>query len=138
MPQQAEIEDLKEETRRNIGSVKNHCPFNCSAEKLDEHGYCEHLVGFTNEERVGAPVDQLTVAPQTGMAMVNGRHARKEMVKFLGEEVPLPPPSKEIVLKDDVLVNPEEIQMVNGVRSVAKKWVSSRVYRKKADLKKAS
>ena len=59
-------------------------------------------------------------------------------MKFLGEEVPLPPPSKEIVLKDDVLVNPEEIQMVNGVRSVAKKWVSSRVYRKKADLKKAS
>lgn len=30
------------------GEKVNACPFGCEAEDLDEMGYCDHLVGFTN------------------------------------------------------------------------------------------
>ena len=30
------------------GDVVNFCPFGCGSHELDNHGYCAHLVGFTN------------------------------------------------------------------------------------------
>ena len=144
-----DIADLKEEIRKNIGAVKNHCPYGCTADVLDEHGYCHHLVGFTNAGMngtklpIGAPVEPITVNPLTEMTMVNGRHKRK-LKDYKGkgaerEEIAVIPPSTEVVQAGDKLVNPEEIQLVNGVRNVAKMWVSSRVYRlKKSETKLAS
>lgn len=137
-----DIEDQREEIRKNIGAVKNHCPFGCPNESLDEHGYCEHLVGFTNGSKVGDPVENILRSPITEMTIVNGLHKRKpKVVRGKGddrEEFVLPPPSKEVVLKGDTLVNPEEIQLVNGTRNLAKMWVSSRVYRKREAAKQAS
>ncbi len=138
-----ELADLKEEIRKNIGNVKNYCPFDCPVEKLDEHGYCEHLVGFTNGCKIGDPVDVVTVNPMTDMCMVNGRHKRKPKT-FRGkgvdrEEFNVAPPSTEVVQKGDKLINPEESQFVNGVTYIAKMWVSSRVYRlRPVEQKKAS
>lgn len=138
-----DIADLKEEIRKNMGAIKNHCPFGCSMEQLDEHGYCQHLIGFTNGSKVGDPVDTVTVNPMTEMCQVNGRHNRKPKA-FRGkgeerEEFSVIQPSTEVVQRGDQLVNPEEIQLANGIRNVAKMWVSSRVYRqRKAELKQAS
>ncbi len=124
------IEDLKEEIRRNIGAVRNYCPFECSMGMLDEYGYCEHLIGFTNGDGPGAVLEPIVQNPITELAMVNGRHARKSTVI---------PPSNEVVQKGDKLINPEEVQLVNGVQNICKKWVSSRVYReKKTELKKSA
>jgi|SRR6516162_5469576 hypothetical protein len=30
------------------GEKPNACPFGCPDDQLDEHGYCRHLIGFTN------------------------------------------------------------------------------------------
>lgn len=36
--------------------VVNACPFGCLDEQLDEHGYCCHLVGFTNDKKKMEPM----------------------------------------------------------------------------------
>jgi hypothetical protein len=36
--------------------VVNACPFGCLDENLDEHGYCCHLVGFTNDKKLMEPM----------------------------------------------------------------------------------
>jgi hypothetical protein len=129
-----DLADLKEEVRKNIGAVKNHCPFGCPDSEMDEHGYCKHLVGFTNGSKVGDPLEVITVNPITEMCMVNGRHARKEKT-YRGkgadrETFDVMPACREVVQKGDKLVNPEEVQTLDGgIRNVAKMWVSSRVYR---------
>ena len=130
MPAVEDIEDVKEEIRKNIGAVKNHCPCGCTNESLDEHGYCKHLVGFTNGPgAIGDRIEQVVINPETELCFVNGFHKRKHHI----------PPSAEVVKKGDKIINPEEIQFVNGVRNIAKKWVSSRVYREKQEpVKQAS
>jgi hypothetical protein len=47
------LSDLLRRQRANtIGDKVNVCPFGCRDEELDEHGYCDHLVGFTNDKKV--------------------------------------------------------------------------------------
>lgn len=29
----------------------NFCPFGCTPQHLDEHGYCDHLIGFTEDKK---------------------------------------------------------------------------------------
>ena len=36
----------KSDAVRTGGDVVNFCPFECSDDALDEHGYCAHLIGF--------------------------------------------------------------------------------------------
>jgi hypothetical protein len=31
--------------------VTNHCPFGCRDDQLDAHGYCRHLIGWTEDGR---------------------------------------------------------------------------------------
>ena len=35
------------------GEKVNFCPFGCSDDELDDHGYCRHLVGFTSADHDG-------------------------------------------------------------------------------------
>lgn len=143
MVDQEELEDLREERRATLGNVSNYCPFGCRLEDLDENGYCEHLVGFTNQPRIGGKIENIVVDPVTEMKCVNGTHKRKETRTYRtpdGEKVTvtLPGPSAEVVQKGDELVNPEEEQLVNGAKQICRKWVSTRVYRKQAKASKAS
>lgn len=90
----------------------NHCPLGCERSDLDELGYCHHLVGFTNDGKTMECLEP-HLAPNgepTGRMKVNGKKKAK-------------------VLPTDILVNPEKLQKVEGVESMAKSWVSSRVYR---------
>lgn len=36
---------------KSIGANPNLCPFGCPDDDLDEHGYCFHLIGFTNDKK---------------------------------------------------------------------------------------
>lgn len=102
---------------------ENHCPFGCETEKLDEHGYCHHLVGFTNDKKVFEPVQDLInpfTGNSTGLKHVVGNN------KLKGKK------NVQNIKKTDKLVNPEFKQLDNGAWHTAKKWVSDRVYREDA------
>lgn len=63
------------------GEVINMCPFGCEVEDMDDNGYCDHLVGFTNDGKEYEPM------------IVDENNTRKVMVKMVkdgrGKEVPL-------------------------------------------------
>jgi hypothetical protein len=42
------------------GTVINVCPFGCGDSDLDDHGYCKHLVGFTNAQLPEGDVKKVT------------------------------------------------------------------------------
>lgn len=42
--------------KQSEGQKVNFCPFGCTVEDLDDHGYCEHLVGFTTDEQTLEPL----------------------------------------------------------------------------------
>ncbi len=50
------------------GKVLNFCPFGCEGEDLDHMGYCDHLVGFTNDRKSYEPMEI-----QDGMRIVQLR-----------------------------------------------------------------
>jgi hypothetical protein len=115
MPLTAEEKaDVLEERSKALGQVDNHCPFGCSMGDLDEYGYCGHLVGFTNDGKVIETVQtRKDKEGNPGNKYVSGK------VKLLVE-------------KGDTLVNPEFVQILDsGVKHLAKRWASSRVYRGK-------
>ncbi len=97
-----------------MADIKTHCPFGCKGPKLDEHGYCRHLLGFTNDGQVYEPITPMLTRSRgqlvdAGRVTVNGKN-------------PLPIPDNRI------LVNPEVKPLDNGVYHMAKSWVSDRVY----------
>jgi hypothetical protein len=114
------------------GAVKNHCPCGCTLDDLAAWsaeqtgvmlGYCRHLQGFTNDGKTFEPITQRyhktadgESEPVLDTIIVRRAYKGKSMT--------------EPVLKSDVLVNPVEEQFVRGIRYLAKKWVSSRVYRR--------
>lgn len=63
---------LKQTT--TTGEKVNVCPFGCTADDIDEHGYCCHLVGFTNDGRTMEPMK----LNEQGKRFVHG--AKKEPV----------------------------------------------------------
>ncbi len=87
-----------------------HCPFGCVLEDCDENGYCRHLVGFTNN---GRDIETIQVNAKTGTKYVT---CKKELIAH--------------VIRGDRLINPEREIIDKGVRTIAKRWVSARVYRR--------
>lgn len=49
------------------GDKVNACPFGCTMEDLDDNGYCDHLVGFTND---GKTLEPMILDPKTGKRIV--------------------------------------------------------------------
>ena len=52
---------MKAISRKEDGDVINRCPFGCEDEQLDEHGYCDHLLGFTvpGDDTIYEPLEKL-------------------------------------------------------------------------------
>ncbi len=96
-----------------MADIVNYCPFGCQKHQLSEHGYCRHLLGFTNDEKVYEPIGPMVGrnGVDAGRVTVNGKKP---------QEIP----------HDCVLVNPEVRQLDNGVYHMARIWVSSRVYQR--------
>jgi len=91
------------------------CPFNNDPAHIDPNGYCEHLLGFTNEaddtELYEPLIPKMTAGGEfSGLYQALGGKHRK----------PIPPGAK--------LVNPITLQKVQGITHRGKRWVSSRVY----------
>lgn len=42
--------------QNRTGEKVNFCPFGCEDADLDDHGYCKHLVGFTNDQKTYEPM----------------------------------------------------------------------------------
>lgn len=97
--------------------VVNHCPFGC--EKVDEHGFCFHIVGFTND---GKTVELITRV----------KDLRDRLPARLG--TPQTGLKRREVEAGDKVVNPEydQFDQQTGMTHKAKTWVSARVYRKDA------
>ncbi len=123
MSNMAETEDfdvVDEEANTEIkAQVSNYCPFGCSLEDLNDRGYCNHLIGFTNDRKVMEPLTPIMSKDAEGNPEPTG-HYRVKGRK--GQTRPVPPGSK--------LVNPTEYQVADGIRRLANKWVSWRVYHK--------
>lgn len=43
--------ELPRKTSENPSEVKHLCPFGCMDGKVDENGYCRHLVGYTDDRK---------------------------------------------------------------------------------------
>ncbi len=67
------------------GEKVNFCPFGCSLEVLDEHGYCRHLIGFTNEFTTSAQ-NKVSVLPGAGYEPMV-RRLGKRIVQIPGRKV---------------------------------------------------
>ena len=118
MPTEAqEIVDI--ERQKNLVAIKNYCPFGCTTESLDADGYCHHLIGFTNDGKDVEGIEPI----KTRAGVLIGRNRVSYRIK-------------ETVKPGDKLVNPETLQVIQGASSMAKLWVSSRVYREKLDQPK--
>jgi hypothetical protein len=46
---------MRAKAAATTGEKVNFCPFGCTMEDLDDHGYCRHLVGFTNDGKTMEP-----------------------------------------------------------------------------------
>lgn len=40
---------MRAKGKASLGEKVNFCPFGCTVEDLDDHGYCDHLVGVTED-----------------------------------------------------------------------------------------
>lgn len=120
-----ERDDRLEERAKALGHVPNYCPCGCGREDLDEYGYCEHLVGFTNDgktietiqKRLRRVKDQDTgevTKEDTQLRFVSGNKKSGHVAQ---------------VQPGDKLVNPERIERDGGLAAIVKSWVSARVYR---------
>ncbi len=123
---QAEIDNMQSD-------IKNHCPFGCQREHLDEHGYCAHLMGFTNDGKVFEVVS-------------TNPHGRTCVLGNVTEADESDPKRKKLVRNDhrqpvlptDTIINPESVVIADGTKHHVKAWSSSRVYRKVKPQAKAS
>lgn len=57
--------ELPRQTTESPADIKNLCPFGCTEERLDENGYCRHLVGFT-DDRKRVELRTRTISARTG------------------------------------------------------------------------
>lgn len=103
----------------------NYCPCGCTLEDLDEHGYCDHLVGFTNDKKKYEALIRerdLEDKELTGrVKVVSGNKGAK----------------RKPIEEGDILVNPTFEILDNGAWHTAHRWVSYRVYRAKKENKLA-
>jgi hypothetical protein len=97
--------------------LDNHCPFGCQDHELDgDTGYCRHLVGFTNDGKLGELLQRVERTDRMNnkfytWAQVTGKKLFR-------------------ITKECVLVNPEIVVQSIGhrVSQRAYKWLSARVY----------
>ncbi len=53
-PRKANLSPLMRAKAKNRdGTPVNFCPYGCGDEDLDSNGYCDHLIGFTNDPKKG-------------------------------------------------------------------------------------
>lgn len=97
--------------------IDNHCPFGCCLADLDEHGYCRHLVGFTND---GKTYEAQIRGPR-GLRQVDAIETDTRTGRTRRKVHRLQP--------GDKLINPVTPQLNMGVWHNASRWVSDRVYR---------
>lgn len=95
----------------------NYCPFNCHESELEEHGYCCHLIGFTNDGKIMEPITY----NEKGQIAVRGRKRDRQEVQ-----------------KNDRRVNPvlTSRDPRSGMAVDYFKWVSDRVYRRCTEQEK--
>lgn len=96
---------LKAQSRAISGKV-NACPFGCSFQQLDDHGYCRHLVGFSNDKKTFEPMIR---DPQTGRRVVRCRSKVAREISQWGDDgkpvmMDVPHPVLDHVLPGDALV----------------------------------
>lgn len=85
---------LRAQSMSTTGAVVNFCPFGCPDEDLDQHGYCKHLVGFTNDRKTYEP-----------MVWDGLRQARVVRVKMTQDKDGKPVPQLEPCQKGDKFVS---------------------------------
>ena len=52
------------------GEKYNACPYGCQLDDLDDHGYCRHLIGFSNDQKTFEP---MFVDPHRGERIIRPR-----------------------------------------------------------------
>lgn len=98
--------ELVKAKERAVNGKVNACPFGCEFRHLDDHGYCRHLIGFSNDQRHFEP---MVKDPVTGRRVVRVRNKPKEEVSEWDDDgkpvmMQVSEPILEPVLKGDVLV----------------------------------
>lgn len=96
---------LKAKGRAISGKV-NACPFGCSFQQLDDHGYCRHLIGFSNDKKTFEPMIR---DPITGKRVVRCKsRVTKEIAEWDDDGkpvmMPISHPVLDHVLPGDALV----------------------------------
>ena len=105
-PLDTRSELVKAQSRAVRGKV-NACPFGCGFSKLDENGYCRHLIGFSNDQKTFEP---MVYDPHTGRRVVKvaRRETGQNPVAWNDDGVPVMEAVFELVPEkiqpDDVLV----------------------------------
>lgn len=82
---------MKRKGASMTGVVVNMCPFGCTEKQIDDHGYCRHLVGFTN--------DKATYEP---MLRVEGGRRRVQVPMVIDREESAGMEQGEQILKPDL------------------------------------
>ncbi len=59
---------MKAKEADRTGEGVNFCPFGCEQDDMDDHGYCDHLIGFSNDGKTYEPM----VKDERGHRVVRG------------------------------------------------------------------
>lgn len=78
------------------GGKANACPYGCTTEDIDENGYCDHLIGFSTDQKTYEPLilDNRTGRRNVQVPMVDsgkkGRDDQGEFPILKPQPVPIP------------------------------------------------
>lgn len=136
---------MKAKNKARDGSPVNFCPFGCSDDELDSNGYCDHLVGFTNNPKKG-------YEPLVFDEAFGHRRVKPKIVKIRGRKSkivlePCQPGDKYVRITTDYRVYrdinidkppaPEEDEEVEGIDKSEEAELQRMLDAEEAELKKA-
>jgi hypothetical protein len=116
----------------------NHCPFGCGDSDLDSHGYCDHLIGFTNDGQTFEPLGHQKKWNKEDKEWQETGH-RIVARKGYGDTATSRTAIVQKIQKHrgDTLVNPT-VEVYDAHAKITKRvqlWVSARVYSKNPEAR---
>lgn len=109
---------LLAKAENTTGEVLNFCPFGCPDEALDDHGYCDHLVGFTNstlqECKAGNGVMDPMVMNEAGRRVVQVPSRRVGKKEIFQQTKVLPTDVLELISISSRVYRPTEPKAIKA------------------------
>jgi len=117
---------MKAKTEAITGQKVNFCPYGCEDGDLDEHGYCRHLVGFTNDGKLFEPMYRTEGGRRVVRCEMQPKHPGDR-----GPDVEMVPVLKPVLKTDKLVQITVSYRVYRNVDAVAEESPENETKRKK-------